>query len=167
VTAEADSLTRTRWPMNRAGTEYWQHRTVICEYRSTRGVSVSVVSNGSAGSGRSSARSNAQSVPTLLARLAIAPSGDHWGMTLPDAPEQAPWKSNLGCQSPCQQSQDSGHVQRHQAILVASRRHVRPYPAPSGGGSDCLLSSRPQVRVLLGAPYQHVETFFAVPFSAM
>ena len=69
VTVEADSLTRSRWPMNRAGTEYWLQRTITCAYRSTRGVNVSAVSNGSAGSGRSNSRSKAQSCPTLMVRL--------------------------------------------------------------------------------------------------
>src|SRR6476660_9447512 len=42
---------------------------MICAYRSTRGAIVSAVSNGSAGSGRSSVFSNAQSWPTLVTRL--------------------------------------------------------------------------------------------------
>ena len=71
VTVEADSFTRSRWPMNRAGTLYWLQRTITCAYRSTRGVRVSAVSNGSSGSGRSSVFSNAQSAPTLFARLPI------------------------------------------------------------------------------------------------
>jgi len=55
--------------MNRAGTLYWLQRTITCAYRSTRGVNVNAVSNGSAGSGRSRVRSQAQSCPTLLVRL--------------------------------------------------------------------------------------------------
>lgn len=71
VTVDAGSLTRTRWPMNRAGTLYWQQRTITCAYLSTRGVRVSAVSNGSPGSGRSSPRSNAQLCPTVIVRLPI------------------------------------------------------------------------------------------------
>jgi len=55
--------------MNRAGTLYWLQRTITCAYRSTRGVTVNAVSNGSAGSARSNSRSKAQSCPTLMVRL--------------------------------------------------------------------------------------------------
>jgi hypothetical protein len=46
----------------------------------------------------------------------------------------------------------SGVVRRRQANVVAGQRHVGPWRTLSGLVRVCLLSSRPQVRVLLGAP---------------
>jgi hypothetical protein len=46
---------------------------------------------------------------------------------------------------------------RHQAIVAAGRRDVGRQWALSGPVRVCLLTSRPQVRVLLGAQCQHVE----------
>ena len=71
TSSEADNRTVTRRPISRAGTEYWLQRTMIWAYRSTRGVRVSQVGNGSAGSGASSGRSAAKSVPTVVSRFPI------------------------------------------------------------------------------------------------
>ena len=63
---EARSRTRTWCPISRAGTEYWHCRTVTRAYRSTRGVSVSPVSNASAGQRRAAAAARAaKSCPTV------------------------------------------------------------------------------------------------------
>jgi hypothetical protein len=65
-----------------------------------------------------------------------------------------------GSQTESQGQQDPGVVRRRQAIVIAGQRQVGPWWAASGLVRVCLLSSRPQVRVLLGAPYRHVENIF-------
>ena len=68
--------------------------------------------------------------------------------------------ADSGSQTESQRQQEPGVVRRRQAIFVAGQRHVGRRWALSGLVRVCLLSSRPQVRVLLGAPGEHVEIAF-------
>jgi hypothetical protein len=63
-------------------------------------------------------------------------------------------------QTGSQGQQGPGSVRRRQAIVIAGQRRVGRRWALPGPVRVCLLSSRPQVRVLLGAPYQQVENIF-------
>ena len=64
-----DSITRTREPISRAGTEYRHLPTLIRAYRGTRGQATAAMANGSGGSGSNRPRSASKSSPTNFGRI--------------------------------------------------------------------------------------------------
>ena len=65
-----------------------------------------------------------------------------------------------GSQTGSQRPQMQGYVKPRSAAVSAARRHVRPHLASSAMSRECLLSSRPQVRVMPGAALRRRRSGF-------